>query len=309
MHNELLHIGPITIYGYGLMMAVGIVAAFLVAMKRAKKYGTDEDTVFYLGIWAGIGGLVGAKVMYWIVELPTYLANPKLFLNVADGFVVYGGIVLGIFTGWLYTRRKHLNFFKMFDLVMPSIALAQAFGRIGCFLAGCCYGKETASACHIVFKNSQFAPNNVKLIPTQLMSSALNFLHFGVLLGFARKKRYDGQVGSLYLILYSIGRFAMEYFRGDPRGSVWLFSTSQFIAIFTLIAGVVLYRMCTVRGAIAEADAEYEAEKAAAETKDTDAADKTADEAEAEPADKTAASEETSEEADHTEESAEKPEA
>ena len=143
--------------------------------------------------------------------------------------------------GWLYCMIKKLKFLEYFDLMMPSIALAQGFGRIGCFLAGCCYGKETSGALAITFTNSDFAPNNVPLIPTQIYSSVLDFVHFLLLLYVAKHKKTDGQVAACYLIFYSIGRFVIEFFRGDiERGSVGILSTSQFISIFTAAAGVAL---------------------------------------------------------------------
>ena len=104
---------------------------------------------------------------------------------------------------------------------MPSIALAQGFGRVGCLMAGCCYGAETDSWFHIVFHDSSYGPNGVPLIPTQAISSVLNFLHFFFLIWFARKERPAGQVAGLYLVCYSIGRFILEFYRGDlERGSV-----------------------------------------------------------------------------------------
>ncbi|MBP5306155.1 MAG: prolipoprotein diacylglyceryl transferase, partial [Lachnospiraceae bacterium] len=158
------------------------------------------------------------------------------------GFVVYGGIILGIFAGFLYTRRKKLNFWKYFDIVMPEIALAQAFGRVGCFLAGCCYGEETHNVLHVVFHDSPIAPNGVQLIPTQVYSSLFNFLHFFILINVAKKKKADGQVAGLYLIIYSVGRFIIEFFRGDiERGQIGILSTSQFISIFIFAAGILLY--------------------------------------------------------------------
>ena len=121
------------------------------------------------------------------------------------------------------------------------MALAQGFGRLGCFLAGCCYGRVTESSFAIVFKDSAYAPNNVPLLPTQLMSSGLNFLHFFLLIWLSRKSLHDGQVGAAYLICYSIGRFVMEFFRGDLiRGSVGSLSTSQFISLFMAAAGLLL---------------------------------------------------------------------
>ena len=242
MYNDLFSIGPVTVHGYGLMIAIGIIAAFAVAEKRAPGCGLDPDVVFDQGIWATVGGLLGAKIMYWITILPEIFRDPKILLDFGNGMVVYGGILLGIFAGWLFCRRKKLKFLAYFDLIMPSIALAQGFGRLGCFLAGCCYGIETDSPLGITFTHSDYAPNGVSLVPTQLISAAFDFLNFAVLAVWAKKgKKTDGQVAAFYLVNYSFGRFLIEFLRGDAeRGSVGPFSTSQFIAIFTFAAGLAL---------------------------------------------------------------------
>ena len=241
MKNELFSIGPFTVYGYGLMIAIGILVAYVTAEYRAKKHGLDPDKIFYLVIWAVVGGFAGAKVLYFLTRLKDIMENPRVLLDLADGFVVYGGIIGGIFSAMAYCKIKKMPFLKYFDLVMPSVALAQGFGRIGCFLAGCCYGRETDSALGIVFQNSSYAPNDVKLLPTQLISSGLDFLLCAVLILLDRKKKGDGQIAGAYLVLYSIGRFILEFYRGDLiRGNVGALTTSQFIAIFVALAGVVL---------------------------------------------------------------------
>lgn len=249
MKNELLSIGPFTLYGYGLMIALGVVAAYVTAEYRARKMKMEYEHIFNIVIWCVVGGFACAKILFWITELPALIRDPGMFLRtLGDGFVVYGGILGGILAGYLYARVKKLDFLKFFDLVMPSIALAQGFGRIGCLLAGCCYGKETDSAWSIVFHDSDYAPNNVALLPTQIYSSLLNFLHFFVLLYIARHKKAEGQVAAGYLILYSAGRFILEFFRGDlERGSVGVLSTSQFISIFTGIAGIIMLILVTMR--------------------------------------------------------------
>ena len=227
MKNELLTIGPFTIYGYGLMIAIGIVAGCLTAEYRARKQGLDSEQIFPMILWCLVGGFLCAKLLFWITEWKSIAQDPGFMMEtLSSGFVVFGGILI---------------FFKYADVILPSVALAQGFGRIGCFLAGCCYGKETESFFSVIFQNSEYAPNHVALIPTQLYSSGLDFLHFLLLLLIARNKKADGQVTACYLIFYSVGRFVIEFFRGDIiRGSVGILSTSQFISIFTGIAGIVL---------------------------------------------------------------------
>ncbi len=240
MYNDLFTIGRLTIHGYGLMIGIGVVCAVLVAQFRAKKKGLSTDSLYSIVLLALIFGFLGAKVLFCIVELKAILANPVLILS-GDGFVLYGGILGGIAAVMLYCRAKKLSFLRYFDLAAPSIALAQGFGRIGCFLAGCCYGRQTDSPFCIVFHNSQYAPNGVKLIPTQLISSAGDFLIALVLLLYARRDRKRGKTGGLYLILYSVGRSAVEILRADYRGAVGPLSTSQFISIFTLALGILLF--------------------------------------------------------------------
>lgn len=241
MKNELITIGPIVIHGYGLMIAIGILAAYLVTCFRAKKIGLDHERVSALAVWAVIGGIIGAKLLYLLTQIKEIIADPRILLNVADGFVIYGGIIGGVLAAFLYCKKAKLNPLKYFDLAIPSVALAQGFGRLGCLLAGCCYGKETTSPFGIIFHESAFAPNGILLVPTQLISSGLDFLNFFALILFARLEKTDGQVTGLYLIFYSVGRFILEYFRGDLiRGSVGTLSTSQFISIFMFAAGLVL---------------------------------------------------------------------
>ena len=242
MHNELLKIGPFTIYGYGLMIAIGIFAAYSLAEYRARKLdGVDDERVFGLTAWAVVGGLAGGKVMYYITIIPQIISDPSLlYRDLLEGFVIYGALIGGFVGIWLYCRRWKLNLLSYLDLALPSVALAQGFGRIGCLLAGCCYGMETDSAFCIIFQESAYAPNGIPLIPTQIISSVLDFAHFAVLIWFAKKwKKEEGQVAGLYFVLYSAGRFILEFFRGDlERGNVGALSTSQFISIFTFAAGI-----------------------------------------------------------------------
>ena len=244
MKNDLFSIGPFTVHGYGLMIAIGVLAAYYTVEYRAKQREMEWEKVFPLAIWAVLGGFLGSKLLYMLTRLPDLIADPSLIAgSLKNGFVVYGGILGGIFSAWIFCRRSRMDFLKMFDLVMPSVALAQGFGRIGCFLAGCCYGMEVSgdNPIAVVFRESAYAPNNVPLLPTQLISSALDFLNCGILLLLSKKLKTDGQVAGFYLIFYSIGRFILEFFRGDLiRGTVGKLTTSQFISVFTLAAGLLM---------------------------------------------------------------------
>lgn len=241
MHNELFSIGPVTIYGYGLMIAIGIFAAYLSTEYLAKKKGLDANPVFNILIVGVVSGILGAKLLYYLTVLDQIIANPKMLLNFGDGFVVYGGIIAGIGVSAIYCHKKELPFLRYLDCAAPSIALAQGFGRIGCFLAGCCYGVKMDSPISITFTHSDFAPNNVPLFPSQLVSSAFDFLNFALLCVLLKRNDKPGRIGAFYLIFYSIGRFIIEFFRGDlERGSVGSLSTSQFISIFVMIAGIAM---------------------------------------------------------------------
>lgn len=240
MHNDLFSIGPLTVHGYGLMIAIGVLAALFVGEARAKKRSMNADVLYVMTFLCVLFGFLSAKILFCIVEWRSFVSNPLSVLS-SNGFVVYGGIAGGVLTAYIYCRIKKLDFVAYFDLMLPSVALAQGFGRIGCFLAGCCYGKETDSVFGIVFKNSNFAPNGVRLIPTQLISSAGMFAVAAVLFLYARRERRRGRVGALYMILYSIGRFFVEFLRNDYRGEVGPLSTSQFISLFILVAGVLIF--------------------------------------------------------------------
>lgn len=244
MSYKLFSIGPVTIYGYGFMIAVGVFAALMTGMYRAKKKGLNPDVIFNLTFLCVIGGFLGAKILYFITEFKSLMESKNFIEDLTNGFVVYGGIIGGILTAYFYCRYKKIPFLKYFDLAMPSVAIAQGFGRMGCFMAGCCYGRPTDSWLGVIFKNSPFAPNGVSVLPTQLFSSAGDFLIAGMLILIARKKRTDGIVASWYLLLYGVGRFFVEFMRNDPRGSVGNLSTSQFISIFIIAAGLGMLVWC-----------------------------------------------------------------
>ncbi|WP_127533994.1 prolipoprotein diacylglyceryl transferase [Paenibacillus kobensis] len=235
MHNELFKIGPVTIYGYGLMIALGIFFAYRLVAYRASNRQFPLSHVASLSGWCLAGGFAGAKLLFWLTQMHNIVNDPSLLLNFAEGFVVYGGIIGGIGAGFLYCKIHKIKFLKHLDLFVPSIALAQGFGRIGCLLAGCCYGEETSSWFGITFHDSAIAPNGVALVPTQMIESVFSFSLCFLLLYVAKRTTKAGLVAALYLILYGLGRFVIEFYRGDLiRGEVGLFTTSQLIALLVV---------------------------------------------------------------------------
>lgn len=246
MYNDLFSIGPVTFHTYGLMSAIGIIAAYFVLESRIRKKGLDDSHLFGLLIACLVFGYAGSKLLYVLTILPLLASDPALFLHsLSNGWVIFGGLLGGILGGYLFCRWKKLPSWKFFDVGMPAVALAQGFGRIGCFFAGCCYGVETSGPVYLEFAHSDYAPNGIHLVPTQLISSAVDFGIFAFLSLYDKKwKKKDGEVLALYLILYSGARILVEFWRGDLiRGAVGPFSTSQFIGLFTLAAGIIIFAM------------------------------------------------------------------
>lgn len=241
----------VKIYGYGLMIMIGILAALFLLVYRSRKEHYNEDNIWDMAILTIICGVIGGKVMYIITDIKYIMQYPSALKNIGNGFVIYGAILGGILAVYLYSRKKGWDILRVLDLVVPSLPLAQGFGRIGCFLAGCCYGKVTSLPIGVEFHNSPFAPANVHVYPTQIFSSIFDFMLAVFLLWYDRnerkKGRKKGRVFSLYLIIYSIGRFLIEFLRGDPRGSISIFSTSQFISLFTVIIGLLLFNYERIR--------------------------------------------------------------
>ena len=237
MYNDLFSIGPITVHSYGVFTAIALIAALWLACARAKKRGLSDDICYGILLFGVIFGYMCSKLTFILTELDEFIKNPKMFLS-QSGFVVIGGLAGGVLAAYIYCRIKKVPFLDYFDLCAPSIAIAQGFGRIGCFMAGCCYGKETSCPIGIAFTHSDFAPNHVKLIPTQLISSGLNFLNMVFLLILAKKVGKKGVVAASYMITYSVGRFVIEFFRNDDRGTILGLSTSQFFSVIIFIAGV-----------------------------------------------------------------------
>lgn len=242
MRLVLFNLFGFKVYSYGLMIGLGIIAAVMILNSKAKRLGYDENSIFNMIIVTVLSGILGGKLLFIITNLSEFIKNPmSIITDFGYGFVIYGAIIAGMVAVILYSRIKKWNFLEIVDLVAPSVAIAQGFGRIGCFLAGCCYGAETTSFLSVVFPENSLAIPHVHLHPTQIYSSVFDFALGIFLIMYSKKKKDSGKTFSLYLICYSVGRFIIEFLRNDVRGSVGVLSTSQFISIFILILGIFIF--------------------------------------------------------------------
>lgn len=243
MKKVLFQIGGFSVKGYGVMIAIGIITGYYLLESRAEKKGYNKDHLFDMFILVLVFGALGGKLMFIITDIKEIIQTPKLLLNIGEGFVIYGAIIGGILSIYYYCKKRNWKFLDVFDLTVPSLAIGQGFGRIGCFLAGCCYGKETNLPIGVKFPMDSMAPYGIPLHPTQIYSSIFDFMLSAFLFWYAKKERKSGKVCALYLILYSVGRFLVEFLRNDPRGNVGILSTSQFISLFTFIIGLYIYNI------------------------------------------------------------------
>ncbi len=248
MRLILFNLFGFNVYSYGLMIGIGIITAVILLNSRAKKRGYNENSIFNMIIVTILSGVLGGKLLFIITNLSDFINNPVSFItDFGYGFVIYGAILGGMLAIILYSKLKRWNALEIFDLVVPGLAIAQGFGRIGCFLAGCCYGAETTGALYVIFPENSLAVPHVHLHPTQIYSSIFDFALGIFLILYSRKKRKNGKTFGLYLICYSIGRFFIEFLRDDVRGSIGVFSTSQFISIFILVLGVFIFNFSKIR--------------------------------------------------------------
>ncbi len=245
MYPELFRIGDFPVNTYGLLLAIGMLLALFTASRLAGRDGLPRERIYDLGLWTLIGGLLGSKVLMLFTE-----ENVQIFSLdfLRSGGVFYGGLIGGFLAVVFLIRWYKLPFWKVADAFAPAVALGQAFGRQGCFAAGCCWGRETHLpwGVHFTEKAHEFTgvpiygPDGADLFlhPTQLYESLTMVAVFGLLIWIHRHKRFDGQVLIAYGIIYSIFRFLIEFVRDDPRGDLFGLttltglSTSQILSLF-----------------------------------------------------------------------------
>jgi phosphatidylglycerol:prolipoprotein diacylglycerol transferase len=243
MHPDLFSIGPLTIHTYGFFVAMGFAVALFVTTKIGKAQGLGSPQIMDMGFIIILCAIVGSRLGYILLNPAYYVHHPLNFLKIWEGGLVFsGGLVLVVLVMSLYLKHYNLPYWKTADIWAPGVALGQAIGRIGCFMAGCCYGQPTDAKWCVVFTHPKsLAPLNVCLHPTQLYSSLAGFIIFVILMILTAKKRFDGQVFIWLIILHSLARLFIERFRGDYRGLVpgTDMSVTQLTTLFLLIAAVV----------------------------------------------------------------------
>jgi phosphatidylglycerol:prolipoprotein diacylglycerol transferase len=257
MYPEIFRIGTFPITTYGIFLAAGMLLALFVASKLAARDGLPRDRIYDLGMWVLVGGLVGSKILMLLVE-----DNVNVFSLdfLRSGGVYYGGFLGGFIALVLLIRLYKLPFGKVADAFAPGVALGQAFGRQGCFAAGCCWGKPTDLpwGVHFTELGHEYTgvpiAGGIHLHPTQLYESFTMFLVFGLLVYLHRHKKFDGQVLVAYGIIYALFRFSIEFVRDDPRGDLFGLttmtglSTSQLISLLVAV-GAIIYMVIRLRKA------------------------------------------------------------
>jgi phosphatidylglycerol:prolipoprotein diacylglycerol transferase len=253
MHPRLLTTSFFTLHTFGLLLACAYVAAFWWLTRDGRREGLDVDALALLGFWAIAGAIIGAKALMIVRAFPEYAAAPSEIFSVsvlASAGDFYGGFIGALIASAIFfSRHPSLPFWRAADLCGPAIALGQAIGRIGCFMAGDDYGRPTSLPWAVTFTDPDAArlggaPLGVPLHPVQLYESVLCLVLFAVLVRFGRRKRFDGEVILAYTLMYAIARFTLEFFRGDAdRGFVFggLLSTSQFIGMILSPAAIALW--------------------------------------------------------------------
>jgi len=267
VHPILIKFGSFQLPTYGLLLALALLTAIVTADRLGKREGFEASRMLDFSTWIIVVGLVGAKVLMIVSDWGYYHQHPGEIFSWAtleSGGVFYGGFIAStLFAVW-YVRTYHLPLLKMFDVYAPAVALAQSVGRLGCFSAGCDYGTHTTTFLGVVFTNPYShdvtgVPLNTPIHPTQLYESLATLVIASILLWRYRAKKRDGEIFLMYLTMYAVARFLLEFLRGDEdRGFVFnhLLSTSQFIAILALLASIGLWAYVRRQPILANAPAE-----------------------------------------------------
>ncbi len=241
MHPVLVKIGSLHIYSYGALVAIGFLAAIRVSARETARLGYDREVFYDMAFWLVLAAIAGARLFHVAVYWPYYAANPSEIYRLWNGgLVFYGGLLAAVAACIVFLRRRRIPFLPVADAAALGIPLGLAFGRIGCALAGCCYGKPTTVPWAIVFSNpASLAPLHVPLHPTQIYESLGGLAIYGILAATRGRFVTPGMRFWTMLILYGAVRSFLEIFRDDPRGFLGPFSESQVVSAVLVLYAVV----------------------------------------------------------------------
>jgi phosphatidylglycerol:prolipoprotein diacylglycerol transferase len=241
MHPVLLQIGSLKIYSYGVFVAIGFLAALWVSAREIARRGLDREKFLDMGFWVVLSAIVGARTFHVLVYWREYAEAPTEILKLWNGgLVFYGGFIAAVTACTVYLRKHRMSFLPVADASAIGIPLGLAFGRIGCTLAGCCFGKATTLPWAVTFSDpASLAPLHVPLHPTQIYESIAGFAIFGFLYATRDRFRTPGMRFWTMLILYGAARSFLEIFRDDPRGFVGPFSESQVVSSILILYAIV----------------------------------------------------------------------
>jgi phosphatidylglycerol:prolipoprotein diacylglycerol transferase len=248
VHKIAFELGPVTVTWYGVFVAAGFLAGLWTASRRALRVQIHPDAIIDLGPWLLLGAIAGARawfvISYWDEEFagkPFY----EVFMVQRGGIVYYGGLIGASLACVIFARRRKLPLWRLADVLAPSIALGSFFGRWGCLMNGCCYGRPTTMPWGIVFPAGSESTGRygvLPLHPTEIYDSLLNLCLYGLLAWLFRRRKFDGQIFGVYLICYAVLRSFVELFRGDytPEHYWHGMTPAQLVSVVIVLAGLLL---------------------------------------------------------------------
>jgi len=252
---RLFQIGSFGVPPYGVLVALGVLVGLWISVRNSEKQGIKTENAWDFGIALVLAGIIGAKILYIILDWRTghaYGENLREIFTIETlqaGGVFSGGLLAAFAVSVWFLRKHHMPALATFDAFAPGLAMGHAIGRLGCFAAGCCYGKPTSHFWGVTFTNPLAkalvgTPLGEALEPTQLFESAVELSIFFILTWMFARKKFDGQILGAYLFLYGMARFFLEFIRGDPgRGSVFggALTGTQLIAICLVLTGGLIW--------------------------------------------------------------------
>ena len=250
MHSVAFEIGGVTIYWYGILAAAGFLAGFWTASRRAPQGGIHSERIVDLAPWLLLGAILGARLWYVAAYWQEEFAGQPIWTIFGirrSGLVYYGGLIGASAATCIYARLKSLPLWKVADILAPSIALGHVFGRAGCLMTGCCYGKPTDLPWAIHFPAEHWT-GGVGVHPTQIYESLLNLCLYGGLAWLFARKKFDGQIFAAYLVGYAILRTFVEIFPGDyPKHYIGVVTIGQISSGIVLALGALLWWWLSAR--------------------------------------------------------------